>query len=122
MLSPTSAVIRVFGIFTHAQLGRERFWDTLSRQLQQQGPEYVRRCTFRNEPLSTGDNVVLPAQFPLLPFQFEDVPQGDSLVKVREEDIKKVSEMVGWRVSNVLTKYVYNRFTPCLCMRSPPAL
>ena len=102
MLSPALAVIRMFGIFTEAQLGRERFWDTVSRQLQHRGPDYVERCTFRNEPLSIGDNAILPAQFPPLPPQVEDIPQDD-LLKVREEDIKNVSEMIDWRVSNILT-------------------
>ena len=104
MLSLTLAVIRMFGIFTHAQLGRGRFWDTLSRQLQHRGSDYVKRCTFRNEPLSNSDNVILPARFlPLQQFQVEDVPQDKPLVKVREEDIKNVSEMIGCRDSNILT-------------------
>lgn len=87
-------VIRMFGIFTHAQLDHGRFWDSLSRQLQQRGPAYIERCTFRNKPLTTGDNVILPAVFPPLPTQVQDIPAG-SLVKVREEDMKNVSEMDG---------------------------
>jgi len=123
MLSPTLTVIRMFGTFAYAQLIRGRFWDTLSRQLQHRGPDYVERCTFRNEPLSTDDNIILPARFPPLPpFQVEDVPQDEPLAKVREEDIKNVSKMVGWRVSNILTKYVYNRFTPCSCTFSLDAI
>jgi hypothetical protein len=81
----------MFGIFTHAQLDHGRFWDSLSRQLQQKGPEYIERCTFRNKPLTTGDNVILPGVFPPLPNSVQDIPEAAaSLVKVREEDMKNV--------------------------------
>lgn len=81
----------MFGIFTHAQLDHGRFWDSLSRQLQQRGPDYIERCTFRNKPLNTGDNVILPAVFPPLPDLVQDIPSAAHLVKVREEDMKDVS-------------------------------
>lgn len=96
----------MFGIFTHAQLDHGRFWDSLSRQLQQRGPDYIERCTFRNKPLNAGDNVILPAVFPPLPDPAQDTPQAAPLVKVREEDMKNVSEIGGWRVSNMLAKYM----------------
>ena len=83
-------VIRIFGILTLAQLHHAQFWDSLSRQLQRRGRDYVERCTFRNKPLSAGDNVILPAQFPPLPYEIEDVPQDEQL-KVSEEDMKDVS-------------------------------
>jgi hypothetical protein len=83
----------MFGIFTHAQLRRGRFWDSLSRQLQQRGPDYIERCTFRNAPLSTGDYVILPALFSSSPYQVQDIPQVAPLVKVSEEDMKEVSGM-----------------------------
>lgn len=88
----TSLVIRVFGIFTHAQIDHGRFWDNLSRQLQQRGPVYIERCTFRNKPLTTGDNVILPAVFPPLPL-VQDAPEATSFIKVREEDMKNVSKV-----------------------------
>ena len=89
----------MFGVFTHAQLDHGRFWDSLSRQLQQKGPDYIERCTFRNRPLSTGDNVILPAVFPPLPNQTQDIPQAVQFVKVREEDLKNVS----WRAGGFQT-------------------
>jgi len=95
MTHRTLPAIRVFGVFTHAQLDHGGFWDTLSQQLQYGGVQYVERCTFRNKPLSTGDNVILPAIFPPLPIQ--DTPQADPLVKVSEEDVKAVSK---WRGDN----------------------
>lgn len=85
----------MFGIFTHAQLDHGRFWDSLGRQLQQKGPEYIERCTFRNKPVTTGDNVILPAVFPPLSNPVQDVPEAGSLVKVREEDMKNVSDVEG---------------------------
>jgi hypothetical protein len=87
----TLSVIRLFGVFTHAQLDHGGFWDTLSQQLQQGGAQYVERRTFRNKPLSPGDNVILPAMFPPLPIQ--DNPRVDPFIKPNERDIKAVSEM-----------------------------
>ena len=86
-------MIRIFGIFTHAQLRHGRFWDTLSQQLQKRGPDYIERCSFRNKPLSAGDNVILPALFPPASRRVQDVPQTTPLIKVREEDMKDVSDM-----------------------------
>lgn len=83
----------MFGIFTHAQLRHGRFWDTLSQQLQRRGPEYIGRCTFRNAPLGTGDNVILPGKFPLFPYQVQDIPQVAPLIKVSEEDMRDVSDL-----------------------------
>lgn len=94
----------MFGIFTHAQLDHGRFWDSLSRQLQQRGPDYINRCTFRNKPLNIGDNVISPAVFPPLPDLVQDIPQTAHLVKVREEDMKNVSKVDGRHVSNALTE------------------
>jgi len=85
----------MFGIFTLAQIHHGGFWDSLSRQIQQRGPDYIERCTFRNEPLSGGYNVILPALFPPLPYQAQDVPQAAPLIKVSEEDMKDVSEIAG---------------------------
>ena len=74
-----------------------RFWDTLSRQLQNRGPDYVARCNFRNKPLSTGDNVVLPASFPQLPVK--EVQEIVPLVKACEEDMKNVSHPTYYHAS-----------------------
>ncbi|THH32624.1 hypothetical protein EUX98_g1581 [Antrodiella citrinella] len=55
-------VLRIFGIYTHAQLDK-RFWDAVGHQLGGKGKEYKKRCVFRN-PQRPGDNVVAPASFP----------------------------------------------------------
>ena len=104
MRFPTSAAIRIFGIFTHAQICHGGFWDCLSRQLQQRGPNYIERCTFRSEPLSAGNNVISPATFPSLPYLVEDLPPAAPLVKVSEEDMKDVSEID--IVSKTVAKYM----------------
>jgi len=71
-------------------MGHGRFWDTLSQQLQNKGPDYIAKCTFRNKPLNTGDNTILPASFSQLPVQ--EVQEIVPLVKVCEEDLKNVRE------------------------------
>ncbi|KAG2091484.1 uncharacterized protein F5147DRAFT_822994 [Suillus discolor] len=55
-------VIKVYGIYTHAQLGR--IWDALGSHLARKGREYRRRCIFRNRPVISNDCVILPASFP----------------------------------------------------------
>lgn len=55
-------VIKVYGIYTHAQLGR--IWDALGSHLARKGREYRRRCIFRNRPVISNDSVILPASFP----------------------------------------------------------
>ncbi|KAI0258666.1 hypothetical protein BC834DRAFT_835038 [Gloeopeniophorella convolvens] len=59
-------VIRVFGIYTHAQLDK-RLWDSMGYQLSRKGKEYQKRCTFRSNPVHKGDKVVPPASFPPAP-------------------------------------------------------
>ena len=67
-----------------------RFWDTLSRQLENKGPDYAARCTVRNRPLSTGDNVVLPAKFSQLSIQ--EAQETEPLVRDSKEYLEKVRE------------------------------
>lgn len=56
-------VIKVYGIYTHAELGR--IWDALGSHLARKGREYRRRCIFRNRPAFSNDSMILPASFPL---------------------------------------------------------
>ena len=81
----------MFCILTHTQLHHGGFWDSLSQQLQQRGPDYIFRCTFRNAPLSSGDGVILPALFPLSPYQLQDTSQTVPPIKASEEHMKDVS-------------------------------
>ncbi|KAL5534681.1 hypothetical protein ACEPAG_1145 [Sanghuangporus baumii] len=63
--------IRIYGIFTHAQMDN-RMWASLSAQLETKGPEYRRRIEYRKKPQTIGDNVYLPQSWP-------DVSTEDSL-------------------------------------------
>ncbi|KAL5535095.1 hypothetical protein ACEPAF_3188 [Sanghuangporus sanghuang] len=63
--------IRVYGIFTHAQMDN-RMWASLSAQLETKGSEYRRRIEYRKKPQTIGDNVYLPQSWP-------DVSTVDSL-------------------------------------------
>lgn len=91
---PTSTVVRIFGIFTHAEIKRKRFWDILSQQLQQRGQDYIDRCTFRNKPLNVDDDIILPAVFPPSTEWVRDVEGSSSLGKVSEEDMKEVGDIL----------------------------
>ncbi|EGN93944.1 hypothetical protein SERLA73DRAFT_78326 [Serpula lacrymans var. lacrymans S7.3] len=56
-------VIRIFGIYTHAQMD-DRLWNSVSYHLAKQGKEYKLRCTLQKEPSHAPNNIVLPASFP----------------------------------------------------------
>jgi hypothetical protein len=73
-------------------MGHAHFWETLSRQLENKGPDYIKRCTFRSRPLNPGDNVILPASFSRPPTQ--DVQEVTPSVKDCEEDLKNVREQL----------------------------
>ncbi|KIY43108.1 hypothetical protein FISHEDRAFT_54171, partial [Fistulina hepatica ATCC 64428] len=65
--------LRIFGIYTHSQLG-QRLWDSVGRQLSSGGREYYQRCTFRNAPVAyANDKVILPATWPHQEPGLEDV-------------------------------------------------
>lgn len=87
-------VIRIFGFFSHAELKRRRFWDTLSRQLQRRGQDYIDRCTFQNKPLGVDDDIVLPAVFSPSTERVRGTEENSSLGKVSEEDMKEVSDIL----------------------------
>ena len=69
-------------------MDRGSFWNTVSRQLQNKGQDYIQKCTFRNKPLNTGDNSIAPASFSWSPIQ--EVQTSVPLVKACEEDLKNV--------------------------------
>ncbi|KAG8982213.1 hypothetical protein FRB93_008309 [Tulasnella sp. JGI-2019a] len=61
----------IYGVFTDAKLD-QRFWALLASQSPRRGPEYRRRCIYRQVPRSRsqGLNVIPPAVFP--PLEEED--------------------------------------------------
>ncbi|KAI0656844.1 hypothetical protein C8Q70DRAFT_1158814, partial [Cubamyces menziesii] len=94
----SDVMLRIFGIYTHAQLDR-RFWDCMGRQLERRGAEYRKRCTYRNRPRVSGDNIVMPASWPppTEPITFE---KPLSLSDMRKEDLEELHSLL------VLEKFV----------------
>ena len=45
-----ATVIRIFGVYTHAEID-QRFWDAMSRQLNGRGAEYRKRCDHTCMPM-----------------------------------------------------------------------
>ncbi|KAJ6456165.1 hypothetical protein C8R45DRAFT_1187129 [Mycena sanguinolenta] len=67
--------IKIFGVYTHAQIGRASFWDTMGRELGKKGKEYKDRCAFRKRPQHAGDHVFCPSTFPA-PAEVLALPTG----------------------------------------------
>ncbi|EKM60418.1 uncharacterized protein PHACADRAFT_189549 [Phanerochaete carnosa HHB-10118-sp] len=58
-------VLRIYGIYTHAQMHGRRFWDAVSRS-GRGSKEHRKRCVYRNTPRTPGSNVTPPATWPPL--------------------------------------------------------
>ncbi|KAH8834741.1 hypothetical protein DL96DRAFT_1592 [Flagelloscypha sp. PMI_526] len=86
-------VIRIFGIFTHAQL--ERFpINSLAVQLAKIGKTYRQRCNFRNPPATSGDYVVPPALFSSpQPSEGAD-DEVDHLPELPKEDLDSIHSLL----------------------------
>jgi len=95
-------------------MDRGRFWDTLSQQLENRGPDYIERCIFRNLPSGTRDSI-LPASFPPLPIQ--EVQDSVPLVKAREEDLQNVCEKFCHKFMIVCTLMIgyTDSLNACVC-------
>ncbi|KAI0079047.1 hypothetical protein K474DRAFT_723989 [Panus rudis PR-1116 ss-1] len=91
-------VLRVFGIYTHAQLER-RFWEAVGAQLAGKGKEYRKRCNFRTPPHHPRDHVFAPASFPA---QAEAAlpPPSLEIPNLRNEDREELHSLL------VLEKFV----------------
>ncbi|KAI0353177.1 hypothetical protein OH77DRAFT_1497420 [Trametes cingulata] len=90
-------LIRIFGIYTHAQLDR-RFWDAMSRMLECQGSEYKKRerTTHRR-----GDNVVLPARFPPLTPEQQAPTSASSSLSLSTEQTEELCILADQDVAHV---------------------
>ncbi|KAF9493953.1 hypothetical protein BDN71DRAFT_1027051 [Pleurotus eryngii] len=84
-------VIRVFGIYTHAQLDHSRFWDSLARHIGKKGKEYRDRCVYRLPQASKRDRVYDPASFP--PREEMDVVTYDPL-DLPKEDLDELHSLM----------------------------
>jgi hypothetical protein len=83
--------IWIFGIFALAELHWTRFWDILSRQFQQRGPDYVERCIIQTElQLGADDDSIPPALFPPPP-ELDPDTEG-TLSLANEEELNEVSD------------------------------
>ncbi|KAI1785582.1 hypothetical protein LXA43DRAFT_1185708 [Ganoderma leucocontextum] len=91
-------VLKIFGIYTHAQLDR-RFWDCMGRQLERKGMEYKKRCTFRNPPVNPGDNVFMPASWPP-PAETPAYEPAPAIMDMRKEYYEELHSLL------VLEKFV----------------
>ncbi|KAJ2926890.1 hypothetical protein H1R20_g10212, partial [Candolleomyces eurysporus] len=93
-------VIKIFGIYTRAQLDRDkRFWDSMASQLSQKGEEYRYRCTFREEAYHGGDGGIPPAEFHLQNSE-EAVPDSNINSVLPKEDLEEIHSLL------VLEKFV----------------
>ena len=98
-------------MFSISILRHRGFWDNLSRQLQRRGPDYIKRCTFRNKPISTGNNAILPALFPPL---VNEIQGSTPRIEVSEEDMKDVSGMAVTFQIQQLNLHVIDPFHACV--------
>ncbi|KAI0089815.1 hypothetical protein BDY19DRAFT_86920 [Irpex rosettiformis] len=91
-------VIRIFGIYTHAQLSRN-FWDAVSKQISGKGKEYRKRCVYRTKPVNARDKVYSPAVFPPNADMDEQVPSSN-LPDLRPDEQQELHSLL------VLEKFV----------------
>ncbi|KAG6831649.1 hypothetical protein H0H92_008726 [Tricholoma furcatifolium] len=83
-------VLRIFGVYTHAQLDK-RLWESIGRQLRTRGKEYRRRCTHREHPTNTANNVFRPATFP--PLETE-APEASNALDLPADDLEQVHSLL----------------------------
>ena len=84
------SVVKIFGIYTRAQLDKDkRFWNSIGYQLSQKGEEYRHRCTFREEPYHKGDGAIPPAEFNLRDVE-EEVHDSKTIPVLPKEDLEEV--------------------------------
>ncbi|TFK22052.1 hypothetical protein FA15DRAFT_758287 [Coprinopsis marcescibilis] len=87
-------VIKIFGIYTHAQLNR--LWESLGYQLaHNRGREYIRRCTVPHDNPNNG--LVVPASFPPI-----NAPPANNVIapELPKEDLDELHQLL------VLEKFV----------------
>jgi hypothetical protein len=78
-------VIRIFGVYTHAQIGK-RLWSSMGYQLARKGKEYRRRCIARKR-VQAGDNVFRPESFPS---HQKDEKDAAIIPELPKEDLEEV--------------------------------
>ncbi|KAI0762352.1 hypothetical protein C8Q74DRAFT_1336826 [Fomes fomentarius] len=91
-------VIRVFGIYSHAQLDHSRLWDGVGRQLGRKGAEYRRRCNYRLRPLGGAGDVFVPGSWP--PMDPSEQRPSTGLTDIFKEDLEEMHSLL------VLEKFI----------------
>ncbi|KAF8686413.1 UvrD-like helicase C-terminal domain [Rhizoctonia solani] len=106
LIHPSPLVIRIYGVYTHAQLDN-RLWALVSHyHIGRRGKEYRRRCLHRETPRAPGQNVTLPAYFP---YEDTEVP-GDSSPPPPTASVK--SEMTDKDLLNLHSLIALEKFIP----------
>lgn len=90
-------VIRIFGIYTHAQMDH-RLWKSISLQLGRKGKEYIRRCEIRRPSAAGGNSCFSPASFPALDEDGLSLDQNNFFLP--PDDLEQVHSLL------VLEKYL----------------
>ncbi|EEB89655.1 hypothetical protein MPER_12225 [Moniliophthora perniciosa FA553] len=65
--------IKIFGIFTHAQMENNRIWESIDHQLGRKSKEYKEYCAIRQRVLGADSHTFTPAYFPPLPEGLDDM-------------------------------------------------
>ncbi|KAJ7479993.1 hypothetical protein B0H11DRAFT_1263344 [Mycena galericulata] len=84
--------IKIFGVYTHAQIGRVSFWDSMGRELGKKGKEYKERCAFRKTPHHAGDHVFSPSTFPA-PAEVRALPPG-CVPDLPPDDLEQIQSLL----------------------------
>ncbi|KAH7101437.1 P-loop containing nucleoside triphosphate hydrolase protein [Auriculariales sp. MPI-PUGE-AT-0066] len=96
----SDVILVIYGIYTHAQLERGAFWNSVGLQISHRGREYRRRCTARSEPVGLkGDSVYAPISFPEMDTTAEETVDLSGL-SIPQHDLSELHELL------VLEKFV----------------
>ncbi|KAK7040180.1 hypothetical protein VNI00_009986 [Paramarasmius palmivorus] len=71
--------IKIFGIFTHAQMENNRVWESIDHQLGRKNKQYREYCAIRQRVASSDNHTFTPAYFPPLPEGLEDMQVSNLL-------------------------------------------
>ncbi|KAH7101434.1 hypothetical protein BKA62DRAFT_703810 [Auriculariales sp. MPI-PUGE-AT-0066] len=94
-------VLIIYGVYTHAQLERGYFWNSVGLQISRRGREYRKRCTIRGDQVGLkGDNVFLPQPFPALPDNTDEDATDLSGLTIPQRDLGELHDLL------VLEKFV----------------
>ena len=96
------SVLVIYGVYTHSQLERGQFWNSVGLQIGRCGREYRKRCSARGDPVDyKGDKVFHPQSYPAMNHAAgQDVSDLSGLV-IPQHDLGELHELL-----------VLEKFTP----------